>query len=532
MALLSRNVSLSVALGGCLGASLAFVGSCIGPDPNHCHHNNGDAFCGGSTPYCNYCLPSSENKGCVAEMPEEKCYSPGDDPFVDTGSTSTGDMTTTDDDATDDGMTTGTTGPSDCTAEGERDELCPDDAPFCLEGVCAPCQDMGGDDYCAGLDGSLPVCGALGDCVQCSDANTSVCVGDTQFCDPLGSCSGCYEHSQCGDYGCNLFTGQCMDDGVINWVEGPECATETGFGTMDEPYCNLGSAQQNVDEGDSIMTIRIMSPDSFAQAVTASSGEVVAVIGDNGIPEIGDATALQAVNTGIVLVQNLRLDGANETNVRCNSNGKVWIRDTKVTSNNSGNGMQLDPGCSAVIERSIISLNSEGGISVDRADVEIYSSAVMSNGEDDQATYGINLSGGTFTASHLTVITNKGNTGGRNINCVVSPATGGQTEVSIRNSIIMHPQDVSFAGCDELDDFEIVYSAVDDDAYSGDGVMNIAYQGSYFASPSFEDPHLLAGTPFNNVAQWRDGDPRVDLDREPFSTTPGAGNFAGCDERQ
>jgi len=528
MALFSRSVSTFVAAGGSLGVVLAFVSSCLGPDPNHCAHNNGDAFCGGSTPYCNGCLSSLDNQGCVAEEPEERCYEPGDSPFAEEG-TSTGEMTTTGDGPTDDGMATSTTATPDCTAEGERDDLCPSDAPFCVGAECVDCVGAGGDEFCDGLDASFPVCGTQGECVECSDANTDRCVGDTPFCNE-GSCSGCYEHSQCGDFGCNLFDGRCMDDGVINWVEGPECTTETGFGTMEQPYCNLGSAQQNIDDGDSVMTIRILSPDDFTQSITASSDEVVVVISDNGTPRIGDASALQAVNGGQLMAQNVVLDGSMETTVRCNSNGEVWLRDTHVTSNGNGNGMQLDPGCNAVIERTIVSLNSEGGIIADRADVRMYSSAVMSNGEDDQATYGISLSGGTFEASHITVITNLGDTGGRNIDCVLD-GTGGPTQVSIRNSIIMHPEDVSFSGCDDID---IVNSAVDDELFESeaDGVIDVAYQGSYFAEPSSDNPHLLPSTPFNDVAVWQSGDPRVDLDGEDFNTTPGAGNFAGCDQRQ
>ena len=531
MALLSRNASL-VAAGwaAAFGAAVVVGGSCLIPDDSHCAHNNGDAFCSGSTPYCNGCLSAEDNLGCVADKPEDNCYTPGDEPYVEGGSTSTGPMTTTGDDATDDGGSS-STGPTDCTAEGERDDACPDSAPFCLDGVCAGCDEAGGDEFCDGLDSTLPVCGEAGDCVECSVDNTERCVGDTPFCF-LGSCSGCYDHSLCGDYGCDLFTGRCMDEsngGVLAWVEGPECTPEEGFGTEEEPYCNLDTVQENIDNGMSMMTIRVKAPGVFSTSVTASADEVVALIGYDGIPEVGDTSAVQAVNGGRVYVQNARLEGSSETSVRCNTMGKVWIRDAQITGNGGGNGLQLDPGCEAVVERSIVALNDLGGIEMDRADVKLYSSAVMANGDDAMETYGIRLSGGTFEASHITVITNNGNGAGRNIACI--DGDGGLPEVSIRNSIVMHPEDVSFVGCDDI---SIVNSAVDDDLFESeeDGVIDVAYQASYFASPTFSDPHLQAGTPFNDVARWQTGDPLVDLDGEDFNTTPGAGNFAGCDERQ
>lgn len=535
MAFSARNTWL-VGLGwaGGLVAAALCGGSCVIDDPDHCRHNDGDAACSGSTPYCNQCLSSDQNKGCVDEPPEASCYFAGGEPFGADSTTGTGTGMGSGDTGTDDvadGSSTGVT-PPDCSNEGAVDTECPDDRPFCVGGTCAGCTDAGGSDACATADAALPVCNPQGQCVECSDVELSACGGQTPFCGPEGTCSGCFEHSQCAPAGCNLFSAECLPLTAVYYVAPPFCETEPGgnFGTENDPWCSGASAQSTIDDlplGSRRATVRIQGPGVLSQSFLASGMDtVVVVIAENGVPEIGNNDALQAVNNGRIYAQNVRLEGDADTTVRCNTGGKVWVRDTDITGAPNGLGIKSQSGCEVTLERTIVALNDGGGIEADDTDLRMLSSAVMSNGEDDMPTYGIHLTDSNLTASHVTLLQGKGNTGGRNLECE------GNATMAIRNSIVMREDGDSISvGC--VGDLELVNSVVDDSGVADmfDTVEFQAYQPSYFVSPSLANPHLQPGTPFNDVAVWQSGDPQLDLDGEPFDAVPGGENFAGCDER-
>ncbi len=501
-------------------SSALLAGSCTEIDPDHCRHRGGDEVCPGATPYCNECLASDQNAGCVAEQPDGACYFGGDNPFADDTGTTTGMMGTS---TGDDGPAESSTGgPVDCTDEGARDEACPESAPFCVGGTCATCQTAGGDGFCSGVDGT-PVCGPLGECVECSAENTAQCDGDADapFCGLDGTCSGCYQHAQCGEAGCDLYTGECLPEGLVIYVSGPPCmaAGDTGNGTMNNPYCSIQQANGALAPQ---TTVRIEGPGVFADAPLVASGdEVLAILGDGGTPEVA---IVQAANGARVYTDSLRIGEDGPSLAACNTNGKMWFSQTDLIGNSAGVGIAASSGCEVTLERTVIAQNDGNGITATDATLNLRSVAVMANGSSSAATRGIDLDDSSMVGNHITVIENQGNAGGVNLAC------GGDSALELRNSIVMGMAGDSFAACD---DGTVANSAVDDDSYADDatGVVFTAFMPSFFVDPGASDPHLQAGTPFEGVAVWAPGDPRVDLDGEVLNTVPGDTNFAGCDQR-
>jgi len=500
-----------------LGATL--IGqSCISDDPNHCEHQDGDASCEAGF-YCNNCVASDKNGGCLSiEAIDEACHSAVSDGGTPSGST---------DDATDgtDGdtggpATMGDTGPAVCGGDA-----CPANAPYCVDGSCSSCADVGGDDYCAGEDESTPVCGATGECVQCSPDNASACGGSTAFCDPTGTCSGCFEHSQCmtddnEGPGCDIAMGTCLPETLVYYVSTPACVgAETGFGDADDPWCSLESAEA-VIAGNSGVTIHF-APGDYSQTLESSNGGVAVLIGrGGGVPATQSLVPrVQVSNNSRLYTSNLRLSGDGGAGLVCANGGTLWARDTEVVDSIGGYGVEAGVACEVTIERSVIAGNENGGINTTNAEVILRSSGVLYNGGD-----GITAEDGSFEINHGTIIQNGISSAGNNVACSAG------VDLVVRNSVVMHEIEQSFGGCGGI---TVRNSVIDDDPFvsKDDGVTYQQYSDGYFQSPSDEDnPHVTGSAPFADVAVREAGPPYVDIDGEAYDLTLGATSWAGADQ--
>ncbi|MEM6996923.1 MAG: hypothetical protein AAF721_40850 [Myxococcota bacterium] len=508
--------------GGFAAAALGGHGAagCISDDPNHCRHRGGDSACGTSTPYCDECLSSEQNGGCVGQIPDGSCHFAGDDPFVAGTGTTTGQPDpSTGDDVGDES----TTAVGDCTAEGERDDACPSSEPFCSGGACMGCEALGGDGFCGDL-ADTPVCGPAGDCVECTADNTAQCTrGTATFCGLDGTCSGCYEHSQCGTAGCDLYEGVCLSERSVFYLSSPLCdAMENHAGTAADPHCNM---QTLVDALDPQSTVHIDAAVPFDQQplVASSKGDVLIVIGeDDGSTEVG---VVQAAGQGRVYTQNLRLQADGASVVGCNTGGRIWLRDTDVVGNGSPTGVGVGAGsnCEVTVERGIITDNAGGGVSATNAEVRLWSSGVLANGAGD-ATSGITLDLSELVLVHTTVIENGTDVDGHNLAC------DGGSGVDIRNSVLLRDGGASFDGCGTA---VLANSVVDDEALADPdaGVTVAQFMPTYFVDATGGDPRLTAGAPFDDVAVWAANDPYVDIEGDALDAVVGATNDAGCDQR-
>ncbi len=119
-----------------------------------------------------------------------------------------------------------------------RPQQCPETAPYRLaEGVCADCSGL---TSCADVDAAKPACDAASAlCVECTEADASVCGGNTPVCDlDANACSSCVAHEQCPSGACNIATGACFEDSL--WVD--RQATCGGDGSEENPFCEIQDA--------------------------------------------------------------------------------------------------------------------------------------------------------------------------------------------------------------------------------------------------------------------------------------------------
>ncbi|MBL4686556.1 MAG: hypothetical protein JKY37_18315 [Nannocystaceae bacterium] len=497
-----RRKEVLLGLGWLLTFGIAATagGSCKVDDPDHCRHSLGDSACPDSAPYCDKCGTSEKDGGCVVQEPDDGCYFPGDDPFGgDSDSTVGGSGSSTGDEGS---ATSTTSGPgAECTAPGERDDACPPDAPYCVDGACVPCGDGGGDGdaLCAAADDALPICGEFGECLACAPGDDSLCSGQTEFCDDNGACSGCFRHDQCGMAGCDLYTGECLSETLVYWVTSPTCpGGKGGFGDESSPYCNLSSIQSNIDglpsDADVRVTVRIVGGGDIDGSLTVNGeGAALVVLGDGSQPRIGADEAFRTYLGGHLYTQGVDLRGTSSPTVRCNSGAKVWLRDTDVVNNPGDVGIEALAGCEFTIERGIVGGNQDGGISGENSDFTLLSTAVINNGDTATDTGGIHLVGGSLTARHVTIVANDRSDAGHNLSCA-----DGAT-VDMRNSVVMRENGLSFGGCDLMD---LRSSVIDDKplADSIEAVKHAAFQADYFFSISASNPRLPSGTPFTDVA--------------------------------
>lgn len=501
---------------GMLGATVLSQ-SCVIDDPEHCHHNAGDGDCADGL-YCDRCVSSEVNGGCVEDVPDETCRSGAGMAPTSGGSGETIGGPT--------GGETDTAPPTSCSGEG-RDANCPPASPFCVDETCTPCEDAGGDAYCVAQDGATALCGGLGDCVECTVDDASACGGATALCDPTGTCVGCFKHSHCmtGENegpGCDLWNGECLPESLVYYVGLPACiGGNGGFGNQVEPWCDLDNAQDVVDglaeQPNAGVTIHFTSG-SYAQSISASNGVTLVLIGADGT-ELNAETGVS--DSATLYTHNLKLSGGSgdAAALSCSTDGRLWVRETQIAGTQDGPGVQAASGCEITIDRSVIASNAGGGIDATGSTVLVHSAALMYNG-----VFGIRASAGTVDANHATIIQNGIEDQGSNVMC------SDAADVVIRNSVVMHDLEQSFAACGG---FTVRNSVVDSAGLlsEDDGVIYEQYSDAYFQSPMTEDdPHVLGDAPFADVARRESGPPYFDIDSEAHDLRPGVASWAGADQ--
>lgn len=506
----ATDVAWTAGLGWAVGLVIATImgSSCVSIDPGHCRHRDGDASCGGDTPYCNECHSSEANSGCVEEKPIDDCYFGGDAPFASDTPADTGSSTDVmnADDANDDGGGDDSM-PTTDAEECSDDNACTGLTPLCVDGTCSACGDAGGDSFCEARDESLPNCSALGGCTECAADDVSSCEDESQYCDATGACGGCFEHAQCGDAGCDLVTGACLNPRLAYWLQTPLCDTEMFYGNEDEPYCDVDSVQENLDDFGSI-TLHLVGG-TYDVSLAVNSANTLVVVADE--PSIlGDTGALDVSANGRVFVQGTRLTSLSGPTIACGGQGTVWVRGSEIVGGVAA-GVDANT-CDITIEQTLIGDNGAQGVVSINSDVVVLSTAVLNN-----AGGGLEVNGGSLLLSHATVANN----GRSNVNCGGGPAT-------VRNSVVMQSTGASFAGCGDMN---IRKSVVDVQrlANAEAGVRHAAFSADFFVSLRGTDPHATRHAPFGSVATWEVGDPNVDIDGDALATAVGALNWAGCD---
>lgn len=511
------------------GAALLL--SCLRADPNHCANRDGDATCqqGGFGDYCSVCAGS--NFGCVDIVPEDGCRV-GDGP-LESSSSGTQDSSSTSSD-TDTASSSGP--PPSCTLEGGLDPACPEENPYCIDGVCGTC-DLAGVDFCGALDEAKPVCHVgWGRCVACTPEDASACSGARAWCGNDFTCTGCFEHAHCPSSACDLERGQCMDDDLVMHVDGSVCP-EAGSGTENAPYCEIATAFDQIGTGERGTVILHGTQDAYEVGLILTTGQprTVAVLGvdDAAIIVPDDGPAARAVAGMDLYISRVRLSSSGESAAQASGFGAaLWLDDLTLTNNVTA--VVVDRGA-AHLRRVRIMRSSGDAVRVENSgSLFMESSIIVNGGASDQPVTALRVAGAASAGgepSHIDVrystIANNSSSldTGAGVYCV---AGGGGT---IRNSVIVGP-DLSSMGCPWA---QTVFSVHDNaDAPTGSDNHRVeTFNELWWLAPGNGDYHVrkaVAEPVFGGRARWELGDPIADYDGVARPAHPGARNYAGADE--
>lgn len=511
--------ALLVQLGGCNVDPTGTPPSLV----PHCADLEGNLTCLSdypSRPYCNRCVPASQNQGCVTQPPPLSCSPDGstspitgdEDPTTAGSSESTGgsesSTTTMVADTSSDGSTT--VAPFECRERGQLDEDCEaldPGAPYCMESACVTCTDAGGDDFCVGLDLATPACDVDGGrCQSCTDADPGFCGGATPVCGGDGACQACTSHDDC-ETACHIspadpLHGECFASDQVLWVDRSEPCP--GLGTQDSPACSLADAVAMVPPGES-WTLFVAGGANYAEQVVIDD-VTVAIRGSSNVQITGDAgldSASVVVTGATVYFDTVRIRANVQSHGLSCGGGVVWFDDSQIR-NNLEYGIFNTAPCDTTLRRSAVLRNEGGGVRQFGGSLALDNSVVVSNG-DGMSGPGINLQFADLRALYSTIVGNDG-AGPDSVQCL--EATG-----AIRNSIVSGVATNSI----ELDCFvfEFTTNAIDTASFVEAGSATVgAYQAAWFNNPSegdmrLDDP-LTSG--FGNLALWTEGDPPLDAD--------------------
>lgn len=535
-------------IAGLLATAIAALTACsvdpTGTPPSlvpHCADLEGNATCLAdypSRPFCNRCVPASQNQGCVNQLPPLTCSPDGVTTLVtatsdDSGTESSGTADSTGSSTTDiapdttvspDSSSTGE--PYVCRERGALDEGCDELDPaaaYCMTGACVSCVDAGGDAFCEALDATAPACIAeTGRCGGCDDAGDGFCGGQTPVCRNDGACYACESHSECPS-ACHLAptdpsVGECFPGDQVLWVD--DSAQCPGLGTELAPFCDLGDTMANVPLGES-WTIFVASgtyPDQLtavANTIAIRGDGIVQITGD---PGIDGPTVLASGDT--MYFENVRLRANVQSHGAVCVGGLLWFDDSQIR-NNLGHAIFLTGPCDVTLRRTRVLRNVGGGIRQFGGHLRLDNSTIAENG-DAIAGPALNIQLATVEVVYSTIVGNEAS-GADSIQC--NDAGG-----SIRNSIVSGTTAPSI----ELDCFVLEYlnDAIDADNFVEDGSVLVGvYDDNWFTNPAegdmqLADPEL---TLFGGIAVYLDGDPPLDADDTP-RPMGGALGYVGVDE--
>jgi hypothetical protein len=517
-------------MAGVVGAAFVgivglFVVSCLRDNPRHCANSGGDAQCvslHGTQSYCSRC--TAHEDGCVDERPSESCHAPSESGANEESGESTMSTTSESETGTETSVEVG------CSEPG-LDPVCPDDAPYCVEGSCVSCGSGGGSALCQQIDAAKPLCHqAAGLCVACLPGQVESCTHTEPFCDETFSCSGCTEHSQCPDSACDIERGTCFAESRVFWVDnsGANCP-DGGTGSQADPYCTINDALDEVKQPGRaafelesegvIKIIRTATPYTERILLTVGQDKRIALIGvGSPAPLIRDQEYAIAVGRQRLFVSNLSLSHNTDDGLRSGTYGRIWVDDSTMTGN--ATGVHVSFGARVRMRRSRIVGNHGYGIITRRegARIHVASSVIGNNGDDTDGGGGVRVEEESSVDIVYTTMVNNQSTGVSSIDCLV----GGS--VAVRNSIVIAPGLNSISCGDSTYSHSFVDSSID-----GEGVVvTTEYDEEWFVNVGNGIFRPVSNNPFRDVAVWQLGDPLYDLAGMVRSWVPGSPDVAGA----
>ncbi len=439
------------------------------------------------------------------------------------GSTSmTGSTTATTESSTDSSTSRGNGG---CTpADDSINQKCANadqSKPYCnLSGDCVDCT---GISACGPEE---PACDALsGKCVRCLPDNATACVGQTPVCDGATQlCVPCAAHDECGIGACNFFTGECLAEESVIWVDSSDGACSDSGGTESEPFCSLSDAMVEVVEGkDGEAVVRIFGG-PYTGGIVIKAAQKVAIIypeaGSDYVSILGSGVPTISIEPGAVAILDGLSIADNDSDDGIYSNkALLWIDRTRVEGN-AGKGLTSE--FSSVVARSVIlTANSAGGMSTTgTGSLQIENSFITENGSVLTPNGGIMASGGELDLVYTTMIGNKATLGtAASINC------SGGTAATIRSSVLLG------GGTSLSCDGALVKNSLID--FASEEASNLHMQSNeamVFFSPSMDGVYrVLEMMEAVIVGEWSEGDPLADFEGDPRPVGPEFADYPGAD---
>ncbi len=466
-----------------VGFALGLFSACVEerPNPEHCSNQQGDLACaerfGSERPFCAMLDCTNEAWGCVAEAPEDACYSPcggGNDALTDTSCLGTADESG---ESADTGLA--------CVS----DEDCGGDQPFCVDGLCIDCSGAADPDAaCASLgQGTYPIC-ASGQCVECTPEATDACDEATPVCDAdTNECVGCDYHEQCPGSACEMLAGSCLPSQSVWHVDGD--------GGQD--FLTIGQALLQIQPGEAgtIIVHERNGGAAYDEPLVISDGRTVGLLaapGERPFVENPAGTTLQIEPDAEVYIEGFSIAGIEPIRV---SGAVLYLDRTHVQGG-------VAPGIALGSDARLLARNS----------------ILLSTSSDNFSGAAIFVDASRFEITYSTII-------GRLSNPAII-CSNGNTGSSLRNSLIAGESDADALACAEV---TLLNNALEDaTAYPGNATIG-ELQPEWFVGGSNYHLTSMAPVEIGATAVWQAGDPKLDFDGDPRAAEPGAADFAGAD---
>lgn len=501
-----------------LVAVLALPACIVFDDPSHCANLRGDATCVeafGDGWACSVCERGAPLQGCSNAPIETACRFEAGSGSGDSGSggsTSGG------------SGGSGTTGlPVECDGTGAV-EGCPDDRPYCVEGVCSGCEAAGGHDYCAGLSESVPQCNpSWGHCVECYDDASPAC-GEGQVCGDDFACGACTQHEQCPMSACNVFRGTCMDDATVLWVDDdPASCDPDGDASEGTPLCDLDAAIERVAAGETAI-VHLRGGSYTSLVLPDCAAKYIAVIGDEGAPATIDLNALQsppAVEVACgseLMLYRVRLRRSNAPAVQCHDGGKLSLQQVLIDGGTTGVDAQdcrLRSLGSRFVGTAGPAISATDGSDIELRNDVIGGNAAMGTPPDNAALVVVD------SAAELRFVTLADND-------ALNLACGGTAVVTAHSSLVGDTDSGMSIDC-LVASFD--HSVIDNSDVQGDDNVALLFDPGWFVDLAGDDYRLLDSEgALAEIGQWNPGDPRFDLENARRVEIPGARTWPGADQ--
>lgn len=299
-------------------------------------------------------------------------------------------------------------GPADCTAPG---------FPVCFDGMCVACDAETGcsaeaptckleshtcgecavEDDCARFAPDTPHCGGAGACVACrAGTDFDDCtVAAAPYCDPAtAQCRECRSNSECKSGLCNTAAGTCRPSAELVYVTLD--GTNTAPCTLDAPCRTITRALGVI--GASRTTILVGAGEYGIAGQDGMGAETVVING--GVPQvtiIGDGTVGLSRTTTGPLVELSGLTSVTLENIRLHD----------APGNEVGDGVSCLPSAgqapTVVLRRMTIDRNTSQGIDATNCDITLDRSVVTAN-----TAGGVSIAGGRFAITNSFLVRNGG----------------------------------------------------------------------------------------------------------------------------